>query len=227
MPHRQLPFAFEHRTSFAGEDFLIAGPNHDAVRWLDRWPDWPSPALVIHGPAGCGKTHLAHVFLERCRGLIIDDDALRRDRTLDLAVAAAGCIVDDADRLVGAGLETPLLHLYNVLAEHGRHLLLTAATPSARWSMRLSDLRSRLNAAPSVGIGLPDDDLIAGLLAKLFADRQLAIDDEVISYLLPRIQRSFAAARRLTADLDAAALSHRRKITVALAREVLKAAGDN
>jgi chromosomal replication initiation ATPase DnaA len=91
--------------------------------------------------------------------------------------------------------------------------------------MRLADLRSRLNTATPVGIPAPDDVLIAGVLAKLLLDRGLAVANEVISYALPRMERSFAAARTLVADVDATALGSRRKVTIPLLREVLETLG--
>jgi chromosomal replication initiation ATPase DnaA len=224
MPNRQLPLPLEYRPSLAGEDFLVAPCNRNAVEWLDRWPDWPMRVLVLHGPPGCGKTHLAHVFLGRCRGMLVDQGALGLDQAIDVAARSAACIVDDADRAVAAGFEVPLLHLHNALVERGGYLLLTAEAGAARWPIRLADLRSRLNAATSVGIGPPDDDLIAGVMVKLFTDRRLMVDDEVIRYALPRIERSFAAARQLVAQLDAAALGNRRKITLSLIRSVLNSA---
>ena len=214
---RQLPLTFEHPPSHAVEDFLVADCNCEAVRWLDRWPNWPSPALVVHGRGGCGKTHLAQIFACRTGALLVSHQELARDALVQSAVlsaCSAACIVDDADQAVAAGLEEPLLHLHNSLAEQHRRLLLTAETPAVRWPMALADLRSRLLASASVGIGAPDDALMAGLLVKLFADRQLRVDDEVILYALPRIERSFDAARRLVADLDAATVDRRPSISV-------------
>lgn len=223
---RQLPLPLEHRPSVAGEDFLVAECNLEAVNWLDRWPDWRTPALVLHGAPGCGKTHLAHVFLDRCKGTIVDHHALATDETIDAAALASACVVDDADRVVAAGLEIPLLHLYNAACERGGSLLLTAEAPPARWPIALADLRSRLNAATPVGIGTPDEELIAALLVKLFADRRLQVTQDVVLYALPRMDRSFAAARRLVADLDRVALGRRRKVTIPLLREVLGRPGE-
>ncbi|MBK8173829.1 MAG: DNA replication protein [Rhodospirillales bacterium] len=225
MVPRQLPLALEHPPSLVGENFLVAPSNRDAVRWLERWPDWPSPAIALFGPSGCGKTHLCQVFLTRSLGVSVEPASLMYDRAIDLIAHAPACVIDDADGAIAAGLEEPLLHLYNSLAEHKGKLLLTARAAPARWPVKLADLRSRLNAVPSIGIGAPDDDLIAGVLVKLFADRHLIVDSEVVLYALPRIERSFAAAQRLVADLDAAALGSHRKITVALLRDVIRVSG--
>jgi chromosomal replication initiation ATPase DnaA len=226
MSKRQLPLPLEHRPSLANEDFLVGACNEAAIGWLERWPDWPTRALVLHGPPGCGKTHLAHSFLDRCGGTIIDHRALAMGDAIDVADRSAACIIDDADHAVAAGSEKPLLHLYNILVERGGYLLLTAEAPPARWPIRLADLRSRLNTATLVGIAPPDDTLIAGVLVKLFMDRGLIVANEVILYALPRMERSFAAARKLVADLDSAALGSRRKVTISLLREVLESPGE-
>ncbi len=195
----QLALDLGHRPALGREDFLVAPCNEDAVAWVDRWPDWPGPALVIHGPAGCGKTHLAWVWRRR-------------------SGATEAAVVEDADRPVD---DVALFHLYNRHAEEGGHLLLTARTPPARWPGRLPDLVSRLAAAPTVAIGPPDDTLIAQVVVKLFADRQLEVGAEVVSYLVTHMERSFAAARHLVAAADAAALAAKRPITVPLVRDVL------
>jgi len=127
--------------------------------------------------------------------------------------------VDDADRVAD---ETAFLHLYNLTAERGGNLLLIARDPPARWPLTLPDLRSRLASVPVAQLAAPDDALLAAVMVKQFADRQLRPPDEVVLYLLARIERSFAAVRRIVAALDKAALSERRPVTVALAREVLR-----
>jgi chromosomal replication initiation ATPase DnaA len=197
----QLALDLGHRPALGREDFLIAPCNEGAVAWIDRWPDWPGPALVIHGPAGCGKTHLAQVWRARA--------GTREDS-----------VIEDADR---PGDDVALFHLFNRRAEDGGHLLLTARTPPARWQDRLPDLVSRLAAVPTVEIGPPDDILVTQVLVKLFADRQIEVGAEVVSYLVTHMERSFDAARQLVAAADTAALAAKRAVTVPLVRQVLAA----
>ncbi len=218
----QLPLDFEHRPSLTGEDFLVVESNRDAVIWLDCWPDWPTPALVIHGPAGCGKTHLAHVFLARSGGRKLSILDMSADEPRDLIEDIPACVIEDAERFLEAGLEQALLHLYNALKETGGQLLLTSRRPPSRWPVHLADLRSRLNTATAVRIGPPDDTLMQAVVVKLFADRQLKVDQDVVTFMLARMERSFDAARELVARIDAAALKDRRKITVRLVRDLLK-----
>jgi chromosomal replication initiation ATPase DnaA len=225
---RQLAFDFGHRPSLGGEDFLVAPCNADAVAWIDAWPDWPAPALVVYGPPGGGKSHLAGVWRARAGAIEIAAAAVSPATVAGVLGEAGAAVVEDADRrVVDDGFARGLFHLYNLLAERRGHLLLTARAPVARWPLALPDLRSRLAAAPAAAIELPDEGLTAALLVKLFADRQLKVGDDVLAYLLARMERSFDAARRLVAALDAAALDARRNISVPLAGDVLARFGSS
>ncbi len=223
---RQLTLEFEHRPSLSGDDFLVAPANTEAIDWIDRWPDWPAQALAISGPAGCGKSHLAHVFMARsgARSVAIHDLDVARARTLVMEHPAL--VVEDAEAIAGSEHEESLFHILNVLRETGRHALITSRQPPARWSVKLADLRSRLNALPHVAISDPSDGLIAAVLVKQFADRQLRIDAAIIDYILPRLERSFRAVECVVDAIDKAALSEQRKITVPLVRHVLDAMDD-
>ncbi len=225
---RQLAFDLPHRPALGAGDFLVAAPNAAAVAWLDRWPDWTAPGLValpglaLHGPEGSGKTHLLRVWQARSGARLIRRADLAG---LDFPALAAAPEPVALDACEGALPERALLHLYNLLAGAGRHLLLAGREPPARWPIALPDLRSRLGALPAIAIAPPDDTLLAGILVKLFADRQLRVEAAVIDYLLPRMERSFAAAERLVGRLDASALALMRGITVGLARRVLEEEG--
>lgn len=214
----QIPLDLPHRAAMGAADFLVAPCNRDAVAWLDSWPGWPAPALVVHGAEGCGKTHLTHVWQAQSGAVPVDREALTTDSVPHLLGDAAACFMEDADRGFD---EEALLHLYNLLAERGGHMLLTARGPVSHWGVALPDLSSRLAAAMSVAVGAPDDELIAGVLIKHFMDRQIRVDPAVVTFLLGRLERSFAAARRVVAALDSAALAEKRGITVPLARDVL------
>ena len=214
---QQRTFDWGVRPALGREDFLVAPCNEAAVAWLDRWPDWPGPALVIHGPPGSGKSHLAEVWRRRSGAEALDASALTQAATGG-GDAPAALVVDG---LGGRIDERALLHTYNGVAERGGHLLLTALAPPALWPLTLPDLVSRLRLAPAAAIGLPDDALLAALMVKLFADRQIAIAPEVPAYVVPRIERTFEAVARLVERLDRAALAEARPVTVPFVRSVL------
>jgi len=213
---RQLAIPFEHRPALGAEDFLIAPGNREAVAWLDRWPDWPGHALALHGPEGCGKSHLAQVWLARCGGTLVRGGDLGPDDPVRLA--AGPTVIEDADRGVD---ETALFHLYNLAREEGGFLLFTGRQAPARWPVVLPDLRSRLATVTAVALGRPDDALIGAVLAKQFDDRQLRVPDDVVAWLVQRMERSFAAIGAVVESLDSLSLAERRNITVPLARRAL------
>ena len=215
---RQLVLEFPHRPALGKTDFLVSDCNMDAVGWIDRWPDWPSPVLAVYGPPDCGKTHLAHVWRNRSSAVLISGSELGERAAPDILGGADSCAVDDADAISD---EETLLHLYNHIAEIGGKLLLAGRYPPARWSLKLADLASRVAAAQAVEIRPPDDELLGALLVKLFYDRQLTVSKDVLVYLLARMERSFAAASAIVDALDQLGLAERRGVTVPLARTVL------
>lgn len=218
MSRSQLPLPLGHRPALGREDFLVAPGNAEAVAWIDRWPDWPAPMLVLHGPAGCGKTHLAHVLMARAGAIIASGPALDPPALL----RAPAVIVDDAERVAAAaGGEAALFHLFNAAKEADRKVLLTARTAPARWDLCLPDLRSRLQSVPTAEIGPPDDAVIAAVLVKLFADRQVRVGTEVIAYLLRHMERSHAAAVRTVEAADTASLAEKRPVTIPLVKRLL------
>ena len=219
---RQRAFDWGVRPALGREDFLVAPCNRDAVVWLDRWPDWPGPLLVIHGPPGSGKSHLAEAW--RCRSGAEAVDASAIAEIPSGGGRAAALVIDG---LAGPIDERALLHTYNDLAERDGHLLLTAVAPPARWPLTLPDLASRLRVAPAAALGLPDDAMLGALMLKLFADRQVAVAPEVPAYVVPRIERTFAAMASLVERLDRAALAEGRAVTVPLVRAVLALGEDD
>ncbi len=222
---RQLTLDLPQRPALGRADFVVAPCNETAVAWIDRWPDWPQPVLTVHGPPGAGKSHLAQVWRRASGAQEVSPDAFEAGDPPALAGDGKAVLIEDVDRLLAAGdrvREERLLHLYNLVIEARGQLLLTGRSAPARWPCSLPDLRSRLAAAPAVALGAPDDRLIEALLVKLFSDRQLRVSAPVVKYLVPRIERSFAALQELVGAIDDTALSNHRDISVSLVRRVLE-----
>ena len=217
---RQLSFDLAVRPALGREDFFVAPGNALAVALVDGWPDWPSGKLLLIGPEGAGKTHLAHVFAAETGARIVEATALARAEIP--ALVATPLVVEDAHRIAGdTAAQDALFHLHNLALAERVPLLLTARDEPHRWGLTLPDLASRMQGTQTARLEPPDDALLGALLMKLFADRQLLPAPEVIPWLLRRIERTFAAAQEVVARLDAAALDAGRPITLPFARRVL------
>jgi DnaA regulatory inactivator Hda len=221
----QLTLPLEHRVAQGVENFLVTDGNRRAVEWIDRWPDWPFTALVVVGPAASGKTHLASLWKARAGGEAVSLGNIDIETAVTV-VEEHPVLIDDCDVAARDGDgQRALLRLYNLARAAGRQLLLTAQTPPSAWGIALADLSSRLNSAMVVTIEPPDDDTLWAITRKLFSDRQIAVDDSVIAYVLSRSERSFAGLTQTIDALDQAAWSAKRPITIALARDVLATLG--
>ncbi|HEU4838680.1 MAG TPA: DnaA/Hda family protein [Micavibrio sp.] len=221
---RQIPFDLGHRTAMGREDFLIAPNNQDAVAWIDLWPEWPAPALILYGPAASGKTHLAAVWGEKSNAACVRPDTLNDSTIRDIASAARHVILEDADSLIGnIEGEKGLFHLYNLFREEKRSILLTLREPPVRRAFAIPDLASRLRAAPAVAIREPDDVLLGAILVKLFNDRQLRVGQDAVNYIVSHMERSFEEARRIVGEADTRAMIEKRAVSVPLLRDILSA----
>jgi chromosomal replication initiation ATPase DnaA len=213
---RQLALPFAHAPGYGAADFLAAGSNAAALAWLARADAWPQRRLALFGPEGCGKTHLLHIWADRSAARVVNGPMLGAwpfpgAEPLDRPLA-----VDDAD----AAAEQPLLHLLNAAGEAGLPVLLAGRAPPARWNSSLADLASRLRAITAVGIGPAEDALLRSLLARLLAERQLAVAEPLQDWLRLLLPRAQGALREAVARLDRATLAAGGRVTRALVLQV-------
>jgi chromosomal replication initiation ATPase DnaA len=216
---RKLALALPHAESLTRDNFLEGPANAAGLALIDSWPDWPNRIMLLVGPEGSGKSHLAAIWTEQAGARSTSAQALT-------AAAVPGALATGA--LVVEDLKSPdfderaLFHLLNLAREDDASVLITARVPPSAFQVELRDLRSRLRAVPTVSLLPPDDQLFRALIVKFCADRQLTVDETVVSYLSTRIERSFAAARRAVELLDTEALQLGRPVTRALAAELLR-----
>ena len=219
--HEKFPLDFPYDPASGRDDLLVSARLSAAVSIVDQWPHWPSPVVILAGPVGSGKSHLAAIWRERSGAASIHPRAGSGATSL----AADGPVLfEDADRHGFDDAE--LFHVINSVRENGHSLLITARLWPMSWPVSLPDLRSRLKAATVVEIGEPDEDLLAQVIVKLFADRQLYIDDKLVGYIVHRMERSLAAAQTIVDRLDRLALGRGTRITRHLAAEVLNEVGN-
>ena len=218
-PPRQLPLDLAHPVAHSRDDLIVGPSNREAVGLLEAWPEWPSAVVVLAGPAGSGKSHLAAIWCEDSGATVLSAGGLGVHA---IEAATHGpVLIDDIDARVID--EAGLFHLINAVKQAGTSLLLTARRFPMAWGVRLPDLSSRLKEAATVEIDEPDDFLLMAILTKLFADRQVEVEPHVVQFLVRRIERSLSSAMDVVARLDRAALEQKTRISRTLAAHVIEA----
>ena len=203
--------------SYAREDLIVGAANSLAVEMIDAWPDWPGLVVILAGPVGSGKSHIGKIWAAKSDACIVSMSklgTLGNDRENDRPL-----LLEDVDG--GQIDQTELFHILNAKRATGASIVITSRIWPSDWGINLPDLASRLRAAQLVELGEPDEELLRKVLYKLFADRQLPIEANVVDYLVVRMERSLEAANQLVAKLDELGLAKKRKITRQLAGEVL------
>jgi len=204
----QLPLAFSYRKAFGRGDFIVAPCNREAVSWVDKWPAWPTPAVLICGEKGSGKTHLGSIFSEyKIEAADLTDDFM--------PFFQKKIVVENLENLAS---EEALFHLLNFVRDLGGYLLLTATQVP---DFKLKDLKTRIQALPKAIIGLPDEAFIRDVLAQIFSARQVAVDETVLSYAVTHMPRSFGAIQNLIQTADELSLAQGCKITIPVIKETL------
>ena len=216
---RQLVLALDHSVSFAREDFLRGPSNTAALTLIDQWPDWPDRIVALVGSEGSGRSHLAAIWAEATGARILSAKLLSVT-DLPAALATGALVVEDLEAT--SFDELALFHLINLAREERAYVLFTTRMAPANFPFTIRDLASRLRAIPVVTLSAPDDTLLRAVIVKLAADRQIAVDDELVNYLANRIERSFAAARAAVQRLDEEAMRQHRPVTRALAIELFR-----
>ncbi|TAH32842.1 MAG: hypothetical protein EYC62_08915 [Alphaproteobacteria bacterium] len=218
MASRQISFEWPHSVSMRRNNFAVNPSNQTALQWIESWPHWGSYASVIYGPKGSGKTHLAHIWAEKSQGVFLDSKLAEAD-FMAVAQKFKCLVIDDADQFTNQQL---LFHTLNSAKNNNGSLLLLARSATPQWKVTLPDLSSRLNALPQIAIATPDQEMLAILMTKQFADRQMAVDPGVIDYAVVRLNRSYAAIQAFVDMADQFSLEMKRRVTVSLARDIVQ-----
>ena len=213
---KQLTLDLPHRPALGRDDFLVTESNAAAVELIDQWPHWPSYGAIIIGPPGSGKSHLVEVWRQKSGAQICASD--------QLTIESIPALLGNGPCAIEIGLVLPeraIFHALNFAKQSAQNLLFTSIQPLSNLKMEIPDLASRLNSLPTVQIGQPDDALLRGVLLKLFLDRQIAVDEATLSYMLLRMPRSLQSARSIVAEIDQQAMIEKAEITRSFVARVL------
>ncbi len=219
----QLPFDLGYRQAYEREDFWVSSSNRDAVALLDTWPKWSSHTLIVLGAKASGKTHLLQVWKQEANAVELSVADLAEINLVKTLYNTRCIAIDDAYKAIGnEDQEKVLLHIYNALKDKGGNMVLCFESPVKDYDFIVPDLKSRLMSLSVAAITPPDEELMAVMLTKMFSDRQIFVPQEVVQFILPRIERSFSVMRDLVEAIDHKALVQKKSVTIPLVKELIK-----
>jgi DnaA family protein len=179
------------------------GRNGAAVEALREALSGGESFVFLWGPGGSGKTHLLRAFSAAA-------EAAKREAET----------ADDVARLDAPG-QVALFDLCNRLRASNGALAASAEAPPAQLALR-PDLRSRLASGIVLQLHpLSDAEKAAALSAHAVA-RGMALDRELLEYLLSRFDRDMGTQIAMLDALDRYSLQRKRPITLPLLKEALR-----
>ena len=213
----QLNLEFRHLPAFERKDFIVSSSNSEAISWLDKWPIWPKNGLSFYGEAGSGKTHLVHCWKLMTNGIAINSNNLN-NFSFKKVYDNHHIALDDASKIP----EQTLFHIINICKEEKGTIFLLDRRPPAHWEVSLEDLNSRLRSMTTIELKKPDDQLIENLFIKLFADRQIKVNSDVVKFLIKRVERNFNSVQKIVEEIDKQSFSYKKEITIPFVSNLLK-----
>lgn len=212
----QQSIPLEFRPSYKRHDFIVGESNKYAVDWVDKFPFWKEPGLIIIGPKSSGKSHLARVLKFRSNCIIKQAEDINMESFN--VIKPQNLIIEDIEKVTNYNF---FLHVINVLNENKFKVILTSRQSLKYLDIDLLDLKSRLFVLPQTNILLPTDDVLLGIIFKLAKDKGLKISEIVSRYIISQIERSYQSANSMIIQLDKISMQRKKNITIPLVKEVL------
>lgn len=224
---KQTAFSFYTETKMSSSDYMVSACNQEAFSYVNSWPDWPESGLVIYGPKGCGKTHLAHLFAEKVNEGRIKTLQIPLYESKQIKMNNIEKICNSSDVIIIENLEKnvdqeALFHLFNSFNKKGKYMLWTSDVAPARLNLSLQDLQSRLEMLTAIEIKEPDDIMLRALIVKLFNDRQIMISPEILEYIITNTERSFSYVENLVKEIDEISLAYKSTVNYKIVKEALE-----
>lgn len=224
---KQTAFSFESAPEMGRDDFMVSNCNREAFSIVDSWPNWVANGLVVYGPKGSGKTHLAHLWAEKVNSLSAKPTKILFYDSCRVNMKNLERICDSGNAIVLENLnenvdEEALFHLFNHFSLNKKYMLWTAQKSPARTEFSLKDFQSRINMLPAVEIKEPDDIMLRALVVKLFDDRQLMISPDILEYIVNNTERSFAYVENLVKEIDELSLAYKTTVNYKVIKEALQ-----
>lgn len=220
--NNQFFFPFGNKLSYQAEDFIVSSANEIPYKFITSWPHWGNSRLsnitYLEGVQFSGKTHLAHLWQDLSHAKFIFEKDFQNNKLEELLESRQCFIIKELENFIK--FEQKLFHIFNIIIEQKKYLLITSKYAPSSQDISLPDLLSRLKGCNHIAISNVDDMLLEGMLAKLLSDRQLRVSKETMQFILSKIERSYASINKFIDMIDKKSLSQKRNITIPFLREI-------
>ena len=226
----QLALPLTLKTLKNRENFLVSECNQSAVKLIDNIDSWKNskrinsiPAILIHGPPGCGKTHISSIF-EQQNSCITLSSITTKD--IRLAEKGNNFIIDNF--FPGKSFSPEIvMHFLNEVTYNSGSVLFLSRFSAFDMQWELDDLNSRLRSIMSCEIKLPDEILLYSFLVKYADDKKLILTDKQCIYIIERVERSFETIIKIIDNLDRVSLEIKKKLTFDNIQDVIDFVNEN
>ena len=213
----QLLLKFKYKQNFNNNDFYVSESNYFAYKLIEKWPKWEKNILNIYGEKFSGKTHLANIFLNKNKGIKINENEINNDIFKKLKLYE-NIIIDNFNYECDEKL---MYSIFNLVDQDNKYLIINSVMPINEFNFNLEDLKSRSKNCLFAKIDSPDDDLIFAIILKSFSDRQIQIDKKLIDFIIKRIDRSYGKIADFIYKVDELSLKKKKAIDLKIIKEIL------
>ncbi len=213
----QLILNFKHKQNFNYDDFYVSKSNYYAFQLIEKWPKWEKNILNIYGEKFSGKTHLVNIFLNKNKGIKINENEINEEALKEFKLHE-NIIIDNYNNKCKEKL---MYTIFNLVDQDNKYLIINSTSPINEINFKLNDLKSRSKNCLFAKIDYPDDELIFAIILKSFSDRQIQIDKKLIDFVIKRIDRSYGKIADFIYKVDELSLKKKKAIDLKTIKEIL------
>ena len=213
----QLLLNFNHKQNFNYNDFYVSKSNYYAYQLIEKWPNWEKNILNVYGEKFSGKTHLSNIFIDKYKGIKIDEKDLNNNFFKKIKLYENIII----DNFCNQSDEKLMYSIFNLIDQDNKYLIINSVDPLNELSFELNDLKSRAKNCLFAKIDNPDDELMFAIILKNFSDRQIQIDKKLIDFIIKRIDRSYGKIADFIYKVDELSLKKKKAINLSIIKEIL------
>ncbi|MBR2141269.1 MAG: hypothetical protein IJ853_02835 [Rickettsiales bacterium] len=226
---RQLGFSFLNEDDYNINNFIVFDGNNGAYYFLNRSKDdeniLDNQLIFLSGEKKCGKTHLGYIWKQQhnAKNLYYDD---LFSLNMNDFIKTVNEVIERFDYYILDDLrddfdEEKLLYLINTVFNNSSVMLIISDFNILKKKISIKDLKSRINAGVNLKIKKLSKTVKTMFIVKLFADRQININGDVLKYLTKKLDTNYNVIFNFVKNIDDILVSDKNKINLKLIKELI------